>query len=185
MPVKNHQHLIQSLSQARPNVVLVLAGAFQDAAYTDEVRRLVDSLGMGDRVRFLGAVRDTPGLLRSVDGFAFCSHKEACPVALLEAMACGLPSVVTDIPAMRDIHRSNETGYVVPVGDPSAFSLALDTLAADLQRRRAMGEAARQRVEECFSVQAEAEAYQRFYLRLLNDPTRRVLPRLRRLTAPA
>jgi glycosyltransferase involved in cell wall biosynthesis len=165
--VKNHPHLVRALAEAEEDIVLVLAGEYMDAPYVAEVRALVDQLGLKDRVRFLGNVKDTPALLCAVDIFAFCSHQEACPVAVLEAMACGLPCVVTDIPAMSDIHQPGQTALVVAQDDVKAFARALGELAQDSQRRRLLGENARRRVEEFFSTETEATDYQSFYFDLL------------------
>jgi glycosyltransferase involved in cell wall biosynthesis len=105
--------------------------------------------------------------LRTVDLFVFCSHREACPVAVLEAMACGRASVVTGIPAMRDIHLAGETGLVVPPDDVEVFAVAIDSLATQPQRREGLAEAARRRVEKCFRLHEEANRYQEFYADLL------------------
>jgi glycosyltransferase involved in cell wall biosynthesis len=169
VPIKNHPHLLYALAQTQQNIGLVLAGEYQDASYTAEIRVLIDQLGLNNRVRLLGKVKDMPTMLRAVDIFAFCSHQEACPVAVLEAMACGLPCVVTDIPAMSDIHEPGQTGLVVAQNDVRAFSLALDELAQDPQRRRLLGERARRRIEEFFSTETEAIDYQHFYLDLLAE----------------
>lgn len=165
--VKNHPHLLRALAQTRENVVLVLAGEYLDASYVAEVRTLVDQLHLQDRVRFLGKVKDAATLLGTVDLFAFCSHQEACPVAVLEAMASALPCVVTDIPAMSDIHLAGETALVVSQNDVQAFARALDELAQDSQLRRLLGDKARLRVEKSFSTETEAADYQDFYFDLL------------------
>lgn len=167
VPIKNHPHLLYALAETQQDIGLVLAGEYLDASYTAEISALIDQLGLKDRVRLLGKVEDTTAMLRAVDIFAFCSHQEACPVAVLEAMACGLPCVVTDIPAMSDIHEPGQTALVVAQNDVKAFSLALDELAQNPQRRRLFGERARQRIEEFFSTETEAIDYQDFYLDLL------------------
>jgi glycosyltransferase involved in cell wall biosynthesis len=99
--------------------------------------------------------------------FVFCSHKEACPVAPLEAMACERASVVTGIPAMRDIHSTGETGLVVPPDDIEAFAIAIDSLANNPAQRRRLGVAARIRVGMRFSLNEEARQYQILYSALL------------------
>jgi glycosyltransferase involved in cell wall biosynthesis len=167
VPIKNHLHLLYALAETQQDIGLVLAGEYLDASYTVEIRALIDQLGLKNRVRLLGKVKDMPAMLRAVDIFAFCSHQEACPVAVLEAMACGLPCVVTDIPAMSDIHEPDQTALVVAQNDVKLFSLALDKLAQNPQRRRLLGEKARRRIEEFFSTETEAINYQHFYLDLL------------------
>lgn len=169
VPVKNHPHLLRALAQTKKNVVLVFAGEFQDSVYVSEVRTLAKELCVENRVLFLGKVRDVPSFLEALDAFAFCSHKESCPVAVLEAMAHRLPSVVTDIPAITEIHKRDQTALVVPKDDFGAFAAALDRLAVDGQRRRELGDAARRRVEENFGIEQEVSEYQRLYLDLLSE----------------
>ena len=163
LPVKNQLHLIRALSMTKENVGLVLAGAVLDSDYYVELNELITHLNLQHRVRLLGKVHGTAGFLRALDMFAFCSHHEACPVAVLEAMACGLPCVVTDIAAMQDIHKPNETALVVKSGDVTALSYAIDDLARSPELRRALGLAARLRVEQNFDVEQEAVNYQNLY----------------------
>jgi glycosyltransferase involved in cell wall biosynthesis len=166
VPVKNHPHLLRALAKTKSDVRLVLAGDFLDNSYTAEVRALAEELRVHDRVRFLGKVNDVPALLRAVDIFAFCSSKESCPVALLEAMASGLSCVVTDIPAISDIHRPGQTALVVPKDDVNAFAVAIDELVGDREKRHRLGMAARRRIEESFTVEREAAAHQQAYLEM-------------------
>jgi glycosyltransferase involved in cell wall biosynthesis len=166
VPVKNHPHLLRALAKTQSGVGLVMAGDFLDASYTAELKALAIELRVEDRVRFLGKVRDIPALLSALDIFAFCSHKESCPVALLEAMAHGLPCVVTDIPAMSDIHIPGQTALVVPKDDVTAFAAALDELALDQGQRRRLGDTARKQIEERFTIERESSDHQRLYLEL-------------------
>jgi glycosyltransferase involved in cell wall biosynthesis len=167
VPVKNHQHLLKAFALTRRNTGLVLAGDFLDAQYIDEIRKLAAELKIEHRIRLLGNVKDIGSLLKSVDIFAFCSHKEACPVAVLEAMASRLPCVVNDIPAMTEIHRGGETALVVPKDDLLAFAAALDALALDVERRHELGEAAQRRIQNQYTIEREASAYTQFYFDVL------------------
>ncbi len=168
VPVKNHTFLITALAKTRAPIGLVFAGDFLDAAYADQIKTLVHQLGLSSRVRFLGKVRDTSTLLRTVDGFVFASLQEACPVAVLEAMASGLASVVTEIPAMKDIHVASETALVTAPENVDAFALAMDELALDLSQRERLGAQARQRVQTRFTLEKEAADYQKFYSEILS-----------------
>lgn len=172
VPVKNHLHLIRALALCRQNIRLVLAGRFEDEGYVRQIRQLVSALGLERRVIFAGEVRDVRGFLGAIDIFAFCSRQEGCPVAVLEAMSCGVPCVVTDIAGIRDMHRADETALVVPPGDVAAFAAALDRLAASAELRQHLGLAAAMRVDEAFSVEREVEQYVQFYDELLEDGRR-------------
>ncbi len=160
---------MRALAHTQTNVVLVFAGDFLDLAYVAEVRSLAKQLSIEERVLFLGKVKDVPSFLGALDAFAFCSHMESCPVAVLEAMAYRLPSVVTDIPAITEIHERDQTALIVPQDDVCAFATALDCLAVDAQQRRELGDSARRRVEENFGIDLEVSAHQRLYLDLLSE----------------
>jgi glycosyltransferase involved in cell wall biosynthesis len=95
--------------------------------------------------------------------FAFASTDEACPVAVLEAMSAGLPVVVSDIPGTRHLVTDGKDGLRFPVGAVAVLAAGLAHLANDPTRRRALGEAARQRVRDEFTVGREAEGYQALY----------------------
>jgi len=166
--VKNQQFLLHVLAQTSQNLCLVFAGDFLDKDYVSEIITLVTQLGLRDRVRLLGKVDDIPNLLRSADIFAFCSQQEGCPVAVLEAMASGLPCVVTDIPAMKDIHVNGETGFVVPSEDIQTFAQMLEKLAQDESLRVRLGNAAREWIQRLFTIEREVQAYQKLYLDLVS-----------------
>ena len=148
-------------------VHLVLAGRALDAAYAAEVARLAS-----DRVHVVGAVDDVVGLLRASDVFAFASAQEACPVAVIEAMSTGLPVVVSDIAGTQHLVTDGRDGLRFPVGKVDVLGTGLAHLADDPARRRALGEAARRRVVEEFTVEREAAAYEDLYDEVLDGPGR-------------
>jgi glycosyltransferase involved in cell wall biosynthesis len=169
VPVKNHMHLIRALALCKQPLRLVLAGRFEDEEYVGRIKKLVSELQLEERVVFAGEVHDIQRFLRSIDIFAFCSHQEGCPVAVLEAMSCGLPCVVTDIAGIRDMHQAEETGLIVPPADAAAFAAALDRLAESAELRRGLGSAAARRIGEKFSVEREAGQYAQLYAELLTN----------------
>ncbi len=163
LPNKNQRHLVEALPRTPDDVHLVLAGRPLDAAYADEVDLAAEDLGVAGRVHRVGPVEDVPALLRSADVFAFASTDEACPVAVLEAMSTGLPVVVSDIAGTRHLVTDGRDGLRFPVGGVAVLAAGLAHLAADPRRRRALGDAARRRVTDEFTVGREAEAYQDLY----------------------
>ncbi|TVQ13193.1 MAG: glycosyltransferase family 1 protein [Leptolyngbya sp. DLM2.Bin27] len=104
--------------------------------------------------------------LRVADLYVLPSRHEGFPVAPLEAMACGLPIVATDVPGIADILEQGEEsgGIRVPCEDPSALASAMERLFKDADLRQQMGWRARQRVEEKFSLAAVGHELQRFIL---------------------
>jgi glycosyltransferase involved in cell wall biosynthesis len=104
----------------------------------------------GAHVHMLGHRKDVPHLLRASDFFVLMSQREGLSFALLEAMACGLPAIVADIP--ENIEAVGNSGLAVPYGDEEATAAALLRLASDGQERTTLGERAQRRVKDLFDA---------------------------------
>lgn len=102
-------------------------------------------------VEWLGPVDDVGALWAGAHIAVLPSYYEGLPKSLLEAAACGLPLVATDVSGCREIVREGETGLLIPVGDPPALARAIGRLAGDAALRCRLGGAARRRVEAEFS----------------------------------
>ena len=116
----------------------------------------------------LGRLEDPRPFLRSLDVFAFPSHQEALPLALLEAMAAGLPIVATRVGGIPEAVEDEGTGLLVPPRDRERLASALRRLAADPDLARRLGEAARARAAREFSVERMVEQTLQVYRRLDN-----------------
>ena len=139
---------------------MVLVG---DGPERPALEGLARELGIESAVRFAGARTDVSRLLRLFDVFALSSQTEGISVALLEAMATGLPAVVTHTGGNPEVAVEGDTAALVPVGDPEKMGEALASLLADPARRRAWGDAARRRVEQEFSLDRMVNAYEAIY----------------------
>lgn len=130
------------IRETRPDVRLDVAGTGDDGR---RLRRLAESLGLHDAVRFHGFVsEDTKRvLLRRAWGNVFPSSKEGWGMTNLEAAASGTPSLASDASALRESVRHGETGYLVPVGDVRAWADRMMQLAADPPLVERLGAAAR------------------------------------------
>jgi glycosyltransferase involved in cell wall biosynthesis len=147
-------------ARCSPDAMLVLVG---DGPQRAELESLAGQLQLGpDRIRFVGRVNITevPLWLRSSDLFALTSPSEGFSCALLEAMATGLPSVVSDIPANRQLIEPGIHGLTVPYGDESSIGEALSQLTGDPDVRNRMGEAARSRAITNYSTKRVVEFYE-------------------------
>ncbi len=148
-------------SRENPLLHFVLCGP--DVSESNPVlTRWISEAGIAGRCRLLGLRRDMPRILSALDMLVSSSVLEGFPNVLGEAMACALPCVATESGDSRLI--LGDTGYVVPVRDPEALAagiLALTNAGAEL--RRSMGEAARARVVEKFSLAAAASEYEKTY----------------------
>ena len=131
----------------RENFHLVVAGGGE---LLEGFREYADTAGIGERTHFLGSVSqaELPGVLRGGDIFLFSTEPpESFGIAMAEAMACGLPAVATRYPGAEAVNSHGETGYVVDLGDVDGFREAVrELIAAGPEKRRQMGDAARQRV---------------------------------------
>ncbi len=120
-------------------------------------KTLAQELGVSERVLFVGDVSDDdlPAFYQAADIYVLPANvrAEAFGVAIIEAMACGLPIVCTDIgTATSWINQHNSTGYVVPPQDPPALAASILNLQNSPFLRRQMGMASRQRVMEEFTI---------------------------------
>jgi glycosyltransferase involved in cell wall biosynthesis len=139
---------------------LVLVG---DGPERPGLEAIAAELGVADAVRFAGARSDVPRLLRLFDVFALSSQTEGISVALLEAMAAGLPAVATAVGGNPEVVVEGETGRLVPAGDPARLGEALASLLADPDRRQAWGQAGRARVMEKFTLDRMVRDYEAIY----------------------
>jgi glycosyltransferase involved in cell wall biosynthesis len=116
----------------------------------ERLERRAAQLGIADRVDFLGPVGQdrVAGLYAAADVFCTSSFAEGVPVVLMEAMACGLPTVATRIMGVPEVVEDGVTGLLVPPGRADALADALERLARRPDERAAMGQAGRRKVLE-------------------------------------
>lgn len=148
-------------ARTETRALLVLVG---DGPMRSELEALALQLNLGrEAVRFAGRVdvADVPFWLRACDVFALTSPNEGFPCSLLEAMACGLPSVASAIPANLQLIDEGLHGLTVPFDDDSAIGQALLRLFGDAGLRHRMGQAARQRVVDNYSTGSIVERYEK------------------------
>jgi glycosyltransferase involved in cell wall biosynthesis len=132
----------------------------------DELRKLAAELGIYDRTRFLGLRRDVEALLPGLDVACLSSVHEGVPITLIEAMAAGVAIVATDTGSVAELVRDGIDGFVVPVGDTSAFAQRLQLLADDGDMRTRMGRSGRARVESDFRIEGTARGYEELLVNL-------------------
>jgi glycosyltransferase involved in cell wall biosynthesis len=152
--------------------VELLVGGTGDAS--EELHDLAGLLGVGDQVRFLGWVTDEQKLelMRSSWLHVLTSPKEGWGITVVEAAACGTPSVASDAPGLRESVRDGETGLLVPHEDVDALAAAVRALVSDPERREAMGRRARA-FAETLSWDATADALERSLQRVVDRGGRR------------
>lgn len=142
------------LEEPFADVRLVLAGDGDSRSIRAEARRL----GVIERVELPGWIGadERARRLRSANLFALPSRREGLPTALLEAMAFGLPSIVTPVGGVPDVFREGRHGYFVPPDDPSALAERIARVLRDPDGARRMGTQARSDATRDFSVEVVA-----------------------------
>jgi glycosyltransferase involved in cell wall biosynthesis len=175
VPIKNLPMMLDAIAIVRktaPDVVLVLVGEGpQQPALAERVRQL----GLDAAVRFAGYVpqQATPSWYRAADVFALSSDFDNSPNVVLEAMACGLPVIATDVGGLREYVRPPSNGLLTPKGEAPAFADALLTLLNDRERAAAIGRQNRQDAVTRFSWAASAARMREVYERVIEDFRRR------------
>ena len=150
---KRISDLIRAMQYLPEPWFLEIAGTGPDEAV---LRELSQKLGMAHRVTFLGFVTDKRALrdlYRRCGVYCMPSRNEAVALAALEAMSCGCPIVVTSIRAFEKLVKDSETGFKVPVEDPKELARAITRA---WERRDELGAAARQMVQDSYSMKVTA-----------------------------
>ena len=162
-PVKDQATLLKGFAAAAPrlpDVDLLMAG---DGPLREELEALARTLGITGRVKFLGIRKDVPEVLKAGDVFALTSVSEAASLTLLEAMATGLPSVVTDVGGNPDLIRRDVDGLLFPRGDSAACGAAFRRLLTEPGLAEKLGANARLRAHERFRLDDTVERYAELY----------------------
>jgi glycosyltransferase involved in cell wall biosynthesis len=169
IPYKGHLDLVRAFGQAAPTMTvdwrLWIVG--RDDGQGADIKSLAVSLGVADKLQFLGLRDDVPDLLAASDVGVSASHEEGFSNAILEGMRAGLPMIVTDVGGNSEAVIDGETGLVVPPRDPAAFAEAILRLASCSEFRRSLGVQSQRRVERCFTLQRCVDGYEALYRGLL------------------
>jgi len=166
LPVKGHRELLRiarGVVADRSNVWFVFVGEYTGPASGD--RRIVFTGGVSSEAM--------PDIFAAADVFAFPSQAEYAPLVIIEAMAAGVPQVTYAVGGIPEQVEDGRTGLLVDLGDRARFEAALTGLLNDPDGRRAMGTAARTRVERLFSLERQVSRTEELYGRLLVERSMR------------
>jgi glycosyltransferase involved in cell wall biosynthesis len=185
---KGHHTFLQAatlVSERHPLAHFVVVGS-GPAGFVQRLKDLGESLGLTERLRFVGWRQDVPALLSMLDVLVLASEQESFGRTLIEGMAAGKPIVATRSGGPEEIVVHGETGFLVPVGDARAMAHSVCLLLDDPTTRKVFGESGRQRVENQFTLEeavrgvenviVEAVAYHRSLAGTVPDDTRRGTP---------
>lgn len=167
-PIKGHKFLLRAIARVEKRtgpVAVPVVGAILESRreYFEELLRLRSRLGLEETVRFVGHRSDVPRLLDSFDVFVLPSVKEACPIAVLEAMAMRKGIVATRVGGTPEQLTHGEHGWIVPPQNPRALADAIVEALRKPDERRRRGRSARERVEAEFSIDRCVERHAAMY----------------------
>jgi glycosyltransferase involved in cell wall biosynthesis len=151
--IKQHGLFLDTFARvaaADPHAVALVVG---DGELRADIDAKAAALGVSARIRMLGWRRDLAVVYAATDVFLLTSRNEGTPVALIEAMASGVPGVSTDVGGVGDVIHNRNVGRLAPFGDADALATAVTELLADDHARRESGAAARAHVLERYGVE--------------------------------
>ena len=168
--IKQHRLFLDVVARVaadRPHLVALVVG---DGELRANLEAYTRHRRIADRVRFVGWRRDLATIYGATDVFLLTSRNEGTPVALIEAMASGVPGVSTDVGGVKDVIPSSALGRLAPSGDAAGLAAAVDALLADAGLRQAIGARARAHVLEHFGIERLVREIATLYRDLLERP---------------
>ncbi|AKU24716.1 glycosyltransferase [Massilia sp. NR 4-1] len=156
--------LLSALREEFSNLYLVLAGSGE---LERPLRAQASALGVQDRVMFTGFQTQMEELMPAFDLHLLLSSVEGFGIVTIEAMACGVPTVATDVPGSSDVLCGSGGGLLLPLDDEDALAAAVAALLRDPQRRLAMGGQGRREAEVLYSRRRVQSMVHEFYRDLL------------------
>lgn len=158
----------RDISREVPSAHFVIVGD-GDRDYREALEELARSLGVADRVHFLGYRDDAPRVIGALDTLVLASDHEGFPLVTLEAMASGIPVVATALGGVGEQIVHGETGYLVPPRNAPALAEGILSVLRDPQRSREIAQRARRVVETRFDARGMAEKTRSLYVQLLTS----------------
>jgi len=167
VPEKGHDLVLRAVHRLRAGGAQVQLHVVGDGALRGALEARARSLGIDDSVRFFGFRSDVAQVLRSMDILVSASSNEGLPLAVIEAMASGLPVVATRVGGVPELVEDGRNGLLVPPGVSGALACAIEKLVRRPDLRAAMGSEGRRLAMAKFDLDLCARRYEELYLRLL------------------
>lgn len=154
--VKNHRYLFHVVAAARERGRHYTLDVFGEGVERGRLLALAKELGIDDRIRLCGFRRDVPALLPGYRAYVHASYSESSSLAIMEAMAAGLPVVSSDAGALAELFEDREQGRFWPIEDPErGAEILIDLLESEPELRRA-GRAALRKFQSTYDADAVA-----------------------------
>ncbi len=168
-PQKGLLDLLQAarlLHDSSPDLHWLIVG---EGPQRSQLEQQISATGLQQCVHLLGRREDVPCLMKTADLFVLASHWEGMPNVVLEAMAAGLPVLSTQVEGVAELVEAGNTGVVVPIGDPQAICLAIQSLLNDPNHARTMAQRAFHKVSHEYAWDRVADAYAALYRNLISQ----------------
>jgi len=159
----NEKNIIDKLNK---KIKLIIVGKGKKRSYLEE---LAKELGIAELTNFVGVIQynEVPNYLNTFDIFCAPSIRESFGVAVIEASACELPVIVSDVGGLPEVVDNGETGYVVPSKDPEAIADKLYELIFDQDKRKVMGQKGRKKVEQLYDWKKNVDKMEEIYQEMI------------------
>ena len=164
---------LPALLKRHPSLHLVLVGPEGSDGDKQRLKGLIAEAGVVDKVTIAGRRDDIPELLPAFDLLVHLPHTESFGLAIVEAMASGLPVVASDVGGCAEVVRDGQSGYLIPHGDMDALSKAVTRLVsgyASAALRARLGQRGHDIAWECFSIDQQVDCLEQLYTALVEYP---------------
>jgi len=141
-----------------------------DGPERHQLQKIAVSLNIEESTIFAGYRKDATDLLQCMDLFVLCSFSEGTSMALLEAMAAGIPAIVTDVGGNPELITNNVNGWVIPTDSPVDLIRAIDEALENKEHTANMVKYGQQRFHTSFTFDHMLQNYVRYYEELMNQP---------------
>jgi L-malate glycosyltransferase len=157
--VKNHRCLIKAVKKY-PEIKLLIVG---DGSEKENIKKMIEKLNLKKNIIMLGNRKDIVKIFNVIDVNILCSHSECLSMTLLEAMACGIPSIVTDVGGNKEVIANGINGFLIK-NDYNELSEKIKLLKNNKKLREKMSKECMKKVKE-FSIKKMIEEYEKVYLK--------------------
>jgi glycosyltransferase involved in cell wall biosynthesis len=170
---KGHEEYLRAaaiIAREKKDAHFIIVGADNSRAgeHLSSLKRLIRELGLTDRVHLAGWLDEVAPLLAALDVYVSASQTESFGLAIVEAMASGLPVVATTTEGAREIIDNEKTGLIVAVGDHEALAAGVLHLLEDEDARASIGKLARTQARERYNLDRMVEATEQVYFETMN-----------------
>jgi len=159
---KDYPTFIKAISLLKERGLSFQAEIIGDGPLAPDLHNLANELHLNGMLLFRGHRQDIPDVLRDLDIYVLSSKSEGMPIAVLEAMATGLPVVATSVDAIPEVIQHNVNGILVETGNASALAEGIERLILDPALRQRLGSKALHDVRSIFSIEMTTQLYAKY-----------------------